>query len=80
VVAKSLVWPDGFHEQPVVTCGRYERVKDLMNFNFWGGRKITLSYKVFCIHNSSEPLFEASHVNIYRFAEMLVATSSNRKS
>jgi len=34
VVAKSLVWQDDFHDQPVVTSGRYERVKDLMNFNF----------------------------------------------
>ena len=23
---RSLVWPDRFHEPPVVTCGRYERV------------------------------------------------------
>jgi hypothetical protein len=25
-LAKSLVWPDRFHEPPVVTRGRYERV------------------------------------------------------
>jgi hypothetical protein len=26
-LAKSLAWPDRFHEPPVVTCGKYERVR-----------------------------------------------------